>query len=193
MCVCLLALTSIRGWYNLYSQWVCHFFLPAYLPPFPSLLPFPCLFLLHTSFPLTPSFLPISLSLSLHPSLLSPSLLPPFPSIPYSLSLSQSVVGEYNNPEAEQLVLWIRDHTPQTAVFAGTMPTMATVLLTTGRPVVNHPHYENAGLRSVCVCVCLSLSLSLSVCLSVCVFVCVSMYLSLCTCMSVCQCVCVSA
>ena len=60
----------------------------------------------------------------------------------------QSVIGEYNNPEGEKLALWIRDHTPQTAVFAGTMPTMAAVLLTTGRPVVNHPHYEAASLRS---------------------------------------------
>ena len=58
------------------------------------------------------------------------------------------MIGEYNNPEGEQLALWIRDHTPETAVFAGTMPTMATVLLTTGRPIVNHPHYETASLRS---------------------------------------------
>ena len=59
----------------------------------------------------------------------------------------QEVIGEYNNPQGEELVLWIQSHTHQSAVFAGTMPTMATVLLTTGRAVVNHPHYEQAGLR----------------------------------------------
>lgn len=66
----------------------------------------------------------------------------------HNLYRQHGVIGEYNNPEGEQLAQWIQRHTPQSAVFAGTMPTMAAVLLTTGRPIVNHPHYETASLRN---------------------------------------------
>ncbi|KAK3740891.1 hypothetical protein QZH41_013409, partial [Actinostola sp. cb2023] len=55
--------------------------------------------------------------------------------------------GEYNNPDMEELVEFITSRTPNDAVFAGAMPTMATVKLCTGRAVVNHPHYEDVRIR----------------------------------------------
>lgn len=61
--------------------------------------------------------------------------------------LSQNIIGEFNSPDQEELVGWINQNTTSNAVFAGAMPTMATIKLTTHRPIVNHPHYEDAGLR----------------------------------------------
>jgi len=55
--------------------------------------------------------------------------------------------NEYNNPDLEGLVEWVNANTKSDAVFAGSMPTMAAIKLSTGRPIVNHPHYEDAGLR----------------------------------------------
>ncbi|XP_035828642.1 probable C-mannosyltransferase DPY19L1 isoform X2 [Aplysia californica] len=60
----------------------------------------------------------------------------------------RGIVGEFSNPAQEELVEWIKAKTPSDAVFAGAMPTMATVKLCTLRRIVNHPHYEDAGLRA---------------------------------------------
>ncbi|XP_072317006.1 dpy-19-like 1, like [Eucyclogobius newberryi] len=64
-----------------------------------------------------------------------------------NLQAQWGIIGEFSNMPQEELLEWIQDNTQQNAVFAGAMPTMASVKLSTGRPIVNHPHYEDAGLR----------------------------------------------
>ncbi|XP_008322378.1 dpy-19-like 1, like [Cynoglossus semilaevis] len=64
-----------------------------------------------------------------------------------NLQAQWAIIGEFSNVPQEELLDWIQENAQPGSVFAGAMPTMASVKLSTGRPIVNHPHYEDAGLR----------------------------------------------
>ncbi|XP_055354796.1 probable C-mannosyltransferase DPY19L1 [Paramacrobiotus metropolitanus] len=65
----------------------------------------------------------------------------------HNLREQHKIMGEYSNYPLEDILTWINNNTVEDAVFAGPMATMANLHLSTGRPIVNHPHYENAEIR----------------------------------------------
>ncbi|XP_019850225.1 PREDICTED: probable C-mannosyltransferase DPY19L1 [Amphimedon queenslandica] len=65
----------------------------------------------------------------------------------YNLNEQMSIIGEYSNPELEEMINWINDSLPKNGVFGGSLPLMASIKLTTDRPIVVHPHYEHTDLR----------------------------------------------
>jgi hypothetical protein len=64
-----------------------------------------------------------------------------------NLKKQYEILGEYNDYPMENLINWINLNTPSKSSFAGSMPTMANVKLSTNRAIMNHPHYENNDLR----------------------------------------------
>lgn len=54
---------------------------------------------------------------------------------------------EFWDPDTVELMEWIKKSTPTMAAFSGSMQLMAGVKLCTGRPITNHPHYEDKDLR----------------------------------------------
>lgn len=65
-----------------------------------------------------------------------------------NLEVQLSRSGEFSDLQTEGLFGWIEKNTNKNAVFAGPMPTMANIKLSTRRAVVNHPHYEDSALRA---------------------------------------------
>lgn len=57
------------------------------------------------------------------------------------------LLGEYSNYPMEKMIDWINANTRNESIFAGTMPTMANLKLSTRRAIVVHPHYEHGKIR----------------------------------------------
>jgi len=64
-----------------------------------------------------------------------------------NLNEQWNIIGEFSNWPHEEMLTFINEKMPSNAVFAGAMPTTASIKLSCQRAIVNHPHYEDAGLR----------------------------------------------
>ena len=54
---------------------------------------------------------------------------------------------EFSDPDTVDLMQWIQQNTEQYDAISGSMQLMAGVKLCTGRPITNHPHFEDKRLR----------------------------------------------
>ncbi|KRZ54670.1 putative C-mannosyltransferase DPY19L1, partial [Trichinella nativa] len=64
-----------------------------------------------------------------------------------NINEERNIIGEFENADMENLFDWINTRTLPNAVFACSIPLSANLKLTTERPIVIHPHYEDAELR----------------------------------------------
>ncbi|KIH60579.1 hypothetical protein ANCDUO_09163 [Ancylostoma duodenale] len=55
--------------------------------------------------------------------------------------------GDYIYPEDKPFFEWILKETKESDVFAGSMVITPMIKLSTLRPILNHPHYEDVGMR----------------------------------------------
>eukprot|EP00049_Salpingoeca_infusionum_P015421 m.299694 g.299694 ORF g.299694 m.299694 type:complete len:711 (-) comp15873_c0_seq1:97-2229(-) len=57
-------------------------------------------------------------------------------------------IGEFNDAATLELMEYVAKSTPRDASFAGSMVVTSAIKCVTSRPIINHPHYENAEVRN---------------------------------------------
>ncbi|XP_047518603.1 probable C-mannosyltransferase DPY19L1 [Pieris napi] len=72
-------------------------------------------------------------------------IIPMLSSLVNNVSKEMSHEGEFSDYNQEELLLWLKQQGP--GAVAGSMPLLATIMLTTKRPIVAHPHYEHLEAR----------------------------------------------
>ncbi|CAH2101419.1 unnamed protein product [Euphydryas editha] len=79
------------------------------------------------------------------PILWAIAIVPVLSELSKNVTKEMSHIGEFNDYPQEELLLWISKEA--TGAFAGSMPISATIMLSTRRPIVAHPHYEHLEAR----------------------------------------------